>query len=111
MNPPTSGPTMLPRPKTLMIRPIHRPRSLGEKISPTEVAPSAIMAPPPIPVTARAAISALMFWEKPDTAEPSRNRIRPEEKKGPRPKRAERLPTTGKVTEEASMHEEKNKAY
>ena len=77
MNPPTSGPTMLPSPNTLMIKPIQRPRSRGEKMSPIVVALSAIMAPPPSPVTARARISSVMFWESPDIAEPTRKKRRP----------------------------------
>ncbi len=72
VKPPTNGPTILPSPKTPMISPIQRPRSRGEKISPMVVTPSAIIAPPPIPVTARAAISSPMFWESPEKAEPIR---------------------------------------
>src|SRR5205823_2622744 len=52
------------------------PLPRGENIADGR-APSAIMAPPPMPVTARAAISSLMFCEMPDTAEPSRNNTRP----------------------------------
>ena len=68
---------MLPSPKTLMINPIQRPRSRGEKISPMVVAPSAIIAPPPMPVRARAPISSPMFWEKPQIADPTRKSASP----------------------------------
>ena len=83
--PPSVGPTMLARPKTLITSPIQRPRSRGLKMSPIVAVESAIIAPPPIPATTRARISHTIPGAAPPSSEPTMKNAIPTSSSGRRP--------------------------
>jgi hypothetical protein len=62
----------LATPKTAPNAPWYLPRSRGGTISPTIAWASTMRPPPPIPWSARNAISSVMLLASPDSAEPTR---------------------------------------
>ncbi len=71
-NPPSSGPATLATPKTAPNAPWYLPRSRAGTTSATIAWASTIRPPPPSPCSARNAISSIMFWARPHSAEPIR---------------------------------------
>ena len=62
----------LDTPKTAPNAPWYLPRSRGGTMLPTMAWVSTMRPPPPIPCSARNAISSPMLWDSPDSAEPIR---------------------------------------
>jgi hypothetical protein len=75
--PPISGPTMLPIPKTAMLREIQRPRCRGGNRSATVVDTRKMSGPPPKPLRIRPATKIVMFPARAHSSDPDTNKARP----------------------------------
>ena len=70
--PPSSGPITVETPKTAPKKPWYFPRSRGGTTSPITAIVVTIKPPPPIPWSARKAISCAMVCASPQSTEPTR---------------------------------------
>ena len=85
IQPPVSGPSTEPTPKTAPVRPCQRPRSDGGTRSPITAIASGIRAPAPSPCTARARISCVIELAVPPMTAPVMKIRIPATKNGRRP--------------------------
>ncbi len=102
IQPPSSGPTMVATPKTLMSTPAHRALWAGGKMSPRMAWVMGSMAPAPSPWRARNPMSSTIERLCPHSAEPTTNSTIPTMKKRLRPYASESLPQMGMETADAS---------
>ena len=90
--PPSSGPATEASPKTAPIRPMNRPRRRGGTMSAMIACTPIMSPPPPMPWTARKAMSWSIVRDQPASAEPTTNTTIANWKTGLRPKRSPSLP-------------------
>jgi hypothetical protein len=79
------GPHRDATPHTPEMYPCMRARRSSPKSSPTTVMPSVMSDPAPNPCKTRKAMSCVMLWARPDSAEPKRNTVSPVRNIGRRP--------------------------